>query len=199
MSKFAHKRGVGGHIKEGLKAVKETYKGLYNSPSQGAKTGASNLKAIATGRTASGQAVPGATRAKVAAMGVASVTPVGPIAAFAAGVKKSVAEAKKDRRMNEKVQAIKQELREGTAPPPTGSKSTFVKAARSPETSRAASGLAIGKKTPPPPAPTKPKVTVPSVRAKASDVSKAPPTPPRRPAPVRGGALPPAPPKPKGT
>jgi hypothetical protein len=85
-------RSVGGHIKEGFKNIPTMYKGLYNRPMEGAKTVPTNLKIIATGKTSSmlDNKAPASTRAKLAAMGALSVTPAGPVAAFAMGVNKSV-------------------------------------------------------------------------------------------------------------
>jgi len=126
-------RTVGGHIKEGLKQIPATYKGLYKTdansrmavrgpaggvvhqnvpfPKAMAKTMAGNVKFIAKGRPeaplagnarVAQAAADKGSRAKMALMGAASVTPAGPIAAFGIGVNKSInakknaiAEAKK--------------------------------------------------------------------------------------------------------
>lgn len=100
MSKNPINRGVGDHLKAGLKNVSKTYNTLYNRSAMGEGVGGTvktNLKIIATGKTSSTltNKVAPERRAKLAAMGVASVTPLGPVAAFAAGVKKSV-DAKAD-------------------------------------------------------------------------------------------------------
>src|SRR5262249_40931230 len=95
MSKNPANRTVADHLKQGLKNVPGTYKALYNRPTKGLGGGAStvptNLRVIAKGNTAPGMAkLPASTRVKVVAMGAASVTPIGPVAAFASGVAKSV-------------------------------------------------------------------------------------------------------------
>lgn len=196
MSGFADKRTAGGHIKEGFKNVKATYNALYNKsgPSGGAKTGANNFKAIATGRTAAGAPIPAGARAKVAAMGAASVTPIGPIAAFAAGVKKSIKEKKDDKAMAAQVKAIKKELRadEKASKPPKAA--PF--AAAKPGVARPGTAPTIGVKLPKaPPPPGRPTVMRPANLPKASSLKVAPPKPPppppaaapapRRPAPAR--------------
>ncbi len=99
MAKSPVNRTVGGHIKEGFKNIKTTYKALYNNDAPkdmggGKNTAKTNVKAITTGKMGSRTMTAGG-RAGLAAIGVASVTPVGPIAAFALGVKKSVKEQKK--------------------------------------------------------------------------------------------------------
>ena len=78
------------HAKQGVKQIGKTYKALYTS--QGGIGGPKdNIKAIVTGRTSKHTPkIPAATRASAAAMGAASVTPLGPVAAFASGVRKSV-------------------------------------------------------------------------------------------------------------
>ncbi|MFA6044597.1 MAG: hypothetical protein WC718_06405 [Phycisphaerales bacterium] len=97
MSKNPANRNVGDHLKEGVKNIKSTYNTLYNrsGPNQMAEgvggTVKTNLKILATGKTAANMPkVPTATRAKLGVMGAASVTPLGPVAAFANGVAKSV-------------------------------------------------------------------------------------------------------------
>lgn len=182
--KFADKRTGAGHIKQGFKAVKETYKALYNNKTAGAKTGANNLKAVVTGRTADGKVVPKAARAKVGALGAASVTPIGPIAAFAMGVKKSVKEAKDDRAKAAVVKAMKKELKamDAGAPAPGAPKlaATFKKAAPSAGLQRTMASPTIGEKLPPAPPPPKVRPTVmrPAALPKASSL-KLPPAPPR--------------------
>jgi hypothetical protein len=93
MSKNPANRTALDHVKQGLKQIPKTYAGLYNRPAGpggGASTIPSNLRVIVKGNTSPGMPkIPGATRAKVVAMGAASVTPAGPIAAFAIGVNKS--------------------------------------------------------------------------------------------------------------
>jgi hypothetical protein len=96
MSKHPINRTKLDHVKEGLKNIGGTYQTLYKRPAGpggGKETIPSNLRVIAKGNTSPGMAkLPAATRAKVAVMGAASVTPAGPVAAFALGVKKSVKE-----------------------------------------------------------------------------------------------------------
>jgi hypothetical protein len=95
MSKNPANRTVAGHIKEGFKQIPKTYKGLYNQPGPmgGAKTIPNNVRVIATGKTSKNMPQKSAgLRAGLAAMGAASVTPAGPIAAFGIGVNKSVKE-----------------------------------------------------------------------------------------------------------
>jgi hypothetical protein len=95
MSKNPANRTIGDHIKEGVKQIPKTYKGLYNQPGPmgGAKTIPNNVRVIATGKTAPGMPKKSAgLRAGLAAMGAASVTPAGPIAAFGMGINKSVKE-----------------------------------------------------------------------------------------------------------
>jgi hypothetical protein len=109
MSKSTAKRGVGGHIKEGFKNIPKVYNVLYNAPkttnvngpSKGVvKTVKDNVKFVAKGpsknRTLTPEQRTQATKQRVGivGMGVASVTPVGPVAAFALGVKKSIADKK---------------------------------------------------------------------------------------------------------
>ena len=94
MSRNPANRTVAGHVKEGLKNIPKTYQGLYNRPGPmgGAKTVPQNVKLIATGKTSSAlnNKISAGNRAKLAALGAASVTPAGPVAAFAMGVNKSV-------------------------------------------------------------------------------------------------------------
>jgi hypothetical protein len=90
-------RTVADHLKQGVKNIPKTYKTLYTDQSGMGGGPKMNLKVAATGKTASGlgtKASPG-TRAKIVAMGTASVTPLGPVAAFASGVAKSVKETSK--------------------------------------------------------------------------------------------------------
>lgn len=94
MTKNPANRNVGDHLKEGAKNIKTTYDALYNRKGVGEGVGGTvknNIKVAATGKTGAGmpKASP-ATRAKVVGMGAASVTPLGPVAAFASGVAKSV-------------------------------------------------------------------------------------------------------------
>lgn len=171
MTKFPEKYNAADHIKAGFKAIKGTYKQLYNRPGAdgGSGTAGANLRMIRTGQTSPGAPVQTkSTRAKVAALGVASVTPVGPIAAFAAGVKKSVAAKKQGQAIQAKIQATKAALAENPAPkatfkpatpkvgrdgaaPVIGKKSTFVKA--TPTAARDVTKPVIGRKLPPPPSP----------------------------------------------
>lgn len=95
-------RGIGGHIKEGLKNVPKMYNALYNapavpgnknSPKIGVKsTVASNVRTVATGKSAPGlpSKAPAGQRVKIAAVGAASITPLGPLAAVGLGIKNSV-------------------------------------------------------------------------------------------------------------
>src|SRR5262245_18591118 len=93
-------RGVGGHIKEGVKNIPKTYGALYNAKLGNARAGVaatvtSNVKTVVTGRP--GAHVPpksGAERAKIAAVGAASVTPLGPVVAVGLGIAKSVNDKK---------------------------------------------------------------------------------------------------------
>lgn len=98
MSKNPANRGVGDHLKEGGKNIKTAYQTLYNRKQMGegvAGTVKNNLKIIATGKSASGMPkAPASQRARMTAMGAASVTPLGPVAAFASGVAKSVKDTK---------------------------------------------------------------------------------------------------------
>jgi hypothetical protein len=109
MSKNPVNRTVGGHIKEGLKNIPKVYKALYNAPTNMNKgapgkglvtTVKDNVKFIAKGpskaRAMSPQQKTQANnmRGNLVGMGVASVTPAGPIAAFALGVKKSIQDKK---------------------------------------------------------------------------------------------------------
>lgn len=92
-------RGIGGHIKEGLKNVPKMYGALYNAKGPtGAKMGVkntvgSNVRTVVTGKPAPGIAAkPAAQRAKIGAAGAASVTPLGPAVAIGLGIKKSMAD-----------------------------------------------------------------------------------------------------------
>jgi len=119
VSKNPINRGVTDHIKEGLKNIPKTYNTLYNRPGMAEGVGGTvktNLKVIATGKTSSTltNKVAPERRAKLAAMGAASVTPLGPVAAFAAGVKKSV-DAKADAKAKK---AAINAAKPGTAPKP---------------------------------------------------------------------------------
>jgi hypothetical protein len=94
-------RGVGGHIKEGLKNVPKVYNALYNAKdARGAKLGVANtvganVRTVVTGKSSAAlPAKPGAQRAKIAAVGASSVTPLGPIVAVGMGIAKSVADKK---------------------------------------------------------------------------------------------------------
>jgi hypothetical protein len=83
-------RTAADHLKQGVKQVKTTYNALYKKTG-GVGGPAQNLKAIVKGKTGPGMPqIPAGVRAKAAAMGAASVTPIGPAVAFAAGVAKSV-------------------------------------------------------------------------------------------------------------
>lgn len=197
MSKFAHKRTAAGHIKEGLKNIKATYKALYNrpgaGPTSGSKTAATNLKIVAGKEVPGIPRQPAKVRAKLGALGAASVTPVGPIAAFAAGVKKSIAEKKADKAMKAEVKAIKKDLAAPKFQPATPSSSA-----------RPANAPVIGRKSPPAAAP-RPTAMRPAALPKVGSLTLPPapkPTPvPRRPAPVpksAGPSLPKAPPPPTG-
>jgi hypothetical protein len=114
MSKGA--KNVAKDIKAGFKNIKTTYDTLYNrtGPGGGAKTVATNVKYIVKGSMAQKVGTnakgDGGARAKLAAVGAASVTPIGPIVAFAAGVKKSADD-------RAKLKAI----RTGATKPPTDS------------------------------------------------------------------------------
>jgi hypothetical protein len=128
--KIAH-RGVGGHLKAGVQNIKNTYKALYNQggPGGGIKTGATNLKIIATGKPGKSEFdtkfSPG-TRAKIAVVGAASVTPLGPLVAIGMGIKKSVDDKKKAK---ENIQA-RTPVRP-TTPSPTPTKTTTTTGAKS--------------------------------------------------------------------
>jgi hypothetical protein len=94
-------RGVGGHIKEGLKNIPKVYDALYNAKdARGARLGVANTvganaRTVATGKSSPGlPAKPGAQRAKIAAVGASSITPLGPIVAAGMGIAKSVADKK---------------------------------------------------------------------------------------------------------
>ncbi|MBI1189672.1 MAG: hypothetical protein GC200_03200 [Tepidisphaera sp.] len=100
MSKQPQDRGLGDHLKEGLKNIPKTYKALYNANHLGpVQTAKGNLKIITTGSMVSGSdgsnKVPALKRAKIAGMGALSVTPLGPIASVVDGISKSVSEKKK--------------------------------------------------------------------------------------------------------
>jgi|GEM_PF-2089144 len=83
-------RTAADHLKQGAKQIKTTYNALYKKTG-GVGGPGQNLKAIVTGKTAPGMPkIPAGVRAKAAAMGAASVTPLGPVVAFAGGVAKSV-------------------------------------------------------------------------------------------------------------
>ncbi len=105
MSKNPINRTAVDHIKEGFKNIPKVYKALYNQPKTDAKgapgkgVGATikdNVKYVVQGpmknrvMTPQQKTADNKTRATVVGMGAASVTPVGPIAAFAVGVKKSI-------------------------------------------------------------------------------------------------------------
>lgn len=108
MSKNPGDRNVGGHIKEGLKNIGTTYKALV-------KNAPSNVKLIVKGKlndNVDNKISPG-SRAKIAGMGAMGVTPVGPIAAFGLGVKKSVEEKKKAVEFNKPENKEKRALEEG--------------------------------------------------------------------------------------
>lgn len=87
MSKNPANRGIGDHLKEGLKNIPKSYKTLY-TPSNAKE----HVKIIAKGRIGDvdSDKVPLQKRAKLLGLGAMSVTPLGPIAAFGAGIKGSV-------------------------------------------------------------------------------------------------------------
>ncbi len=120
------KRGVGGHLKAGVQNIKNTYKALYNreGPGGGVKTGATNLKIIATGKPGKSEFdtkfSPG-TRAKIAVVGATSVTPLGPLVAIGMGIKKSVDDKKKAK---ENIQARTPVRPNTPTPTPTTTKTT---------------------------------------------------------------------------
>jgi hypothetical protein len=94
-------RGVGGHIKEGLKNIPKMYGALYNAKGPGGgqlgvkNTVAGNVKTVVTGKSSPGlPAKPGSQRAKIAAVGASSVTPLGPVVAVGLGIAKSVNDKK---------------------------------------------------------------------------------------------------------
>lgn len=90
MSKNPANRNVGGHIKEGLKNIGTSYKTMVTQAP-------SNVKLMVKGKLndkVDSKISPG-SRAKILGMGALGVTPVGPIAAFGLGVKKSVDQKKK--------------------------------------------------------------------------------------------------------
>lgn len=110
MSKNPANRNAADHLKQGVKNIKTTYDALYNrkGPGGGATTVPNNVKLIATGRTDAEMPKQSTkTRVGLAAMGAASVTPVGPVAAFAMGVKKSV---------NDKEKAVARQQANAVAP-----------------------------------------------------------------------------------
>ena len=89
-------RTVADHLKQGVKNIPKMYNTLYGS--QGGMSGPKQmLKVAATGKTSSqlDTKVSAAKRAKIVGMGAASVTPLGPVAAFASGVAKSVKDMNK--------------------------------------------------------------------------------------------------------
>lgn len=86
-------KNVGKDIKAGFKNIPAMYKALYKAdPRQKSiDTVKGNLRIIGTGKShpgAENKHTPG-TRARIAVAGVTSVTPIGPITAFALGVQKS--------------------------------------------------------------------------------------------------------------
>ncbi len=119
-------RGVGGHLKAGVQNIKNTYKALYNreGPGGGAKTGATNLKIVATGKagkTDVGKKFSPSTRAKIAVVGATSVTPLGPLVAIGMGIKKSIDDKKKAK---ENIQARTPVRPNTPTPTPTTTKTT---------------------------------------------------------------------------
>ena len=108
MSKSPQNRNALGHVKEGLKNIPKVYKALYNAPKTDkpdapgkglVRTVKDNVKFVAKGsphriQTPTQKKETNTMRKNVVGMGIASVTPAGPIAAFAMGVKKSIAEKK---------------------------------------------------------------------------------------------------------
>lgn len=117
MSKNPANRGLGDHLKQGLKNVPKTYKALYNAKGMGPiQTAKHNVKLIVKGdvvENKEGQKISPGTRAKVAMMGAASITPVGPLAMIADGIKKSVTEKKKAIEHNKPGNVEKRALEEG--------------------------------------------------------------------------------------
>lgn len=86
-------KNVGKDIKAGFKNIPQMYKSLYKAgPTVSSKdTVKANIRTIVKGKPTSAapaKQTPG-TRARVAIAGVTSVTPIGPITAFALGVQKS--------------------------------------------------------------------------------------------------------------
>jgi hypothetical protein len=118
VSKQPQDRGLGDHLKEGLKNIPKTYKALYNANHMGPlNTAKGNLKIITTGKVVSGtdgnNKVPALKRAKIAGMGALSVTPLGPIASVVDGISKSVTEKKKAVEFNKPENVEKRTLESG--------------------------------------------------------------------------------------
>jgi hypothetical protein len=119
MSKQPINRKTADHLKEGVKNIKTSYEAMYTKTA-GMGGPAANLKTIVTGKTGKGmEKKPAAMRAKAAAAGVLSVTPLGPVASFASGVAKSV-QAKADAKVAKAAAAAAK-----NAPP--GAPKTFLK------------------------------------------------------------------------
>jgi hypothetical protein len=101
-------RGIGGHIKEGLKNVPKMYDALYNAKTpQGAKLGvkntvSGNVKKVLTGKSnaTAGTKTNAGTRAAIVGAGASSVTPLGPIVAIGLGIAKSVKDKKDAKALN---------------------------------------------------------------------------------------------------
>ncbi len=101
-------RGIGGHIKEGLKNVPKMYDALYNAKTpQGAKLGvkntvSGNVNKVLTGKTSSTATTKtsAGTRAAIVGAGASSVTPLGPIVAIGLGIAKSVKDKKDAKALN---------------------------------------------------------------------------------------------------
>jgi hypothetical protein len=149
------------HIKAGVKNIPNTYNTLYNREMGGAKTAAQNVRIITKGNTGSGMPkIAPATRAKLAVMGAASVTPLGPVAAFASGVAKSV-----EKKAAAKAAATKPAPAPAAAPtlakrPAQSPAKSPAKPASSPAakpTAAPASGVQIGSRGRMPPLPAAPK------------------------------------------
>ena len=101
-------RGIGGHIKAGLKNVPKMYDALYNAKDgSGAKLGVKNtvtgnVKKVLTGKSNSQVATKtnAGTRAAIAGAGASSVTPLGPLVAIGLGIAKSVKDKKEAKARN---------------------------------------------------------------------------------------------------
>lgn len=117
MSKNPANRGLGGHIKEGLKNIPKTYKALYNAKDMGPiQTAKHNVKLIVKGdvnEQKEGKKITVGQRVKVATMGALSITPAGPLAMLGDGIKKSIDQKKKAVEFNKPENIERRALDEG--------------------------------------------------------------------------------------